>query len=113
MTEFVGVLAGRIACPREVARVIGETMIEQLEVSERGIRRFLHRPRSSPRSVTPARGSARALIMPEITSIVRRLLPGRAAARGEDPLKQEGSPVQVPATVEPPAGWFTACVVRP
>jgi hypothetical protein len=42
MTEFVGVLAGRIACPREVARVIGETMIEQLEASERGIRRFLH-----------------------------------------------------------------------
>ena len=28
--------------PREVARVIGETMIEQLEASERGIRRFLH-----------------------------------------------------------------------
>ena len=84
MTEFVGVLAGRIACPREVARVIGETMIEQ-----------------------------GALIVPEITSIVRRLLPGRAAARGEDPLKQEGSPMQVPATVEPPAGWFTACVVRP
>jgi len=36
MTEFVGVLAGRIACPREVARVIGETMIEQPEASERG-----------------------------------------------------------------------------
>jgi pimeloyl-ACP methyl ester carboxylesterase len=28
--------------PREVARVIGETMIGQLEASERGIRRFLH-----------------------------------------------------------------------
>jgi hypothetical protein len=34
------------------------------------------------------------------------------AARGEDPLKQEGAPVHVPATVEPPAGRFTACVVR-
>ena len=54
-----------------------------------------------------------ALIVREIPSIARWLLPGRAAARGEDPLKQEGSPVQVPATVEPPAGWFTACVVRP
>ena len=28
--------------PREVARVIGKTNIEQLEASERGIRRFLH-----------------------------------------------------------------------
>jgi hypothetical protein len=53
-----------------------------------------------------------ALIVPEITSILRRPLPGRAAARGEAPLKQEGSPVQVPMTVEPPAGWFTAWVVR-
>jgi len=53
-----------------------------------------------------------ALIAPEITSIVRRPLTGRAAARGEDPLKQEGSPVQVPVTVQPPAGRFTACVVR-
>ena len=44
--------------------------------------------------------------------IVRRPLPGRAAARGADPLKQEGSPVQVPVTVEPPAAQFTACVVR-
>ena len=52
------------------------------------------------------------LIVPEITSIVRRPLPGRAAARGEDPHKQEGSPVQVPVTVEPPAGRFTAGVVR-
>ena len=53
------------------------------------------------------------LIVPEITSIVRRPLPGRAAARGEDPLKREGSPVQFPATLEPPAGRFTSCVVRP
>ena len=45
--------------------------------------------------------------------IVRRPLAGRAAARGEDPLKQEGSPVHVPVTVEPPAGRFTARVVRP
>jgi len=52
------------------------------------------------------------LIVPEITSIVRWPLPGRAVARGEDPLKQEGSPVQVPVTVEPPAGRLTACVVR-
>ena len=53
-----------------------------------------------------------ALIVPEITLIVRRPLPGRAAARGADPLKQEGSPVQVPVTVEPPAGRFTAWVAR-
>ena len=53
-----------------------------------------------------------ALSVPEITSILRRPLPGRAAARGEAPLKQEGSPVQVPMTVEPPAGRFTAGVVR-
>ena len=53
-----------------------------------------------------------ALIVPEITLIVRRPLPGRAAARGADPLRQEGSPVQVPMTVQPPAGRFTACVVR-
>jgi hypothetical protein len=33
-----------------------------------------------------------AEIVPEITSIVRRPLPGRAAARGEDPLNQEGHP---------------------
>ena len=39
--------------------------------------------------------------------------PAAAAARGEDPLNQEGAPVQVPITVEPPAGRFTACVVRP
>ena len=44
--------------------------------------------------------------------IVHRPLAGRAAARGEAPLKQEGSPVQVPMTVEPPAGRFTAWVVR-
>ncbi|HTT54958.1 MAG TPA: hypothetical protein VMH35_26515 [Streptosporangiaceae bacterium] len=53
-----------------------------------------------------------ALIVPVITSIVRRPLPGRAAARGADPLTQEGAPVPVPATVEPPAGRFTAWVVR-
>jgi hypothetical protein len=38
--------------------------------------------------------------------------PAGAAARGEDPLRQKGSPVQVPMTVEPPAGQFTECVVR-
>ena len=38
-------------------------------------------------------------------------LPGRAAARDEDPLKQEGSPVHVPVTVEPPAGRCTGWVV--
>jgi hypothetical protein len=43
---------------------------------------------------------------------VRRPLPGRAAARGEDPLTQEGSPVHVPVTVEPLAGRFGAWVVR-
>ena len=47
--------------------------------------------------------------------IVLRPLPGRcpagAAARGEDPLTQEGSPVQVSVTVRPPAGRFTAWVV--
>ena len=53
-----------------------------------------------------------ALIVPEITLIVRRPLPGRAAARGEDPFKQEGSPVQVPMTAEPPASRFAACVAR-
>jgi hypothetical protein len=52
-----------------------------------------------------------ALIVPEITSIVRRPLTG-AAARGEDPLNQEGSPVQVPITVEPPTGRCTRCAVR-
>ena len=61
------------------------------------------------RSCLPARG----LIVPEITSIASQLLPGRAAARGEDPLNQEGAPVQVPITVRPPAGRSTACVVRP
>ena len=45
--------------------------------------------------------------------IVRRPLPGRAAARGADPLTQEGAPVQVSVTMEPPAGWFSAWVVRP
>jgi hypothetical protein len=54
-----------------------------------------------------------ALIVPEITSIVRRCSPAGAAARGEDPLRQEGSPVQVPITVESPAGRCTGCVVRP
>ena len=44
--------------------------------------------------------------------IVRRPLPGRAAARGADPLRQEGSPVQVPMTVQPSAGRCTAWVVR-
>ena len=53
-----------------------------------------------------------ALIVPEITLIVRRPLPGRAAARGADPLRQEGSPVQVPMTVQPSAGRCTAWVVR-
>ena len=53
-----------------------------------------------------------ALIVPEITSIVRGRSPAGATARGEDPLTQEGSPVQVPITVEPPASRFTACVVR-
>ena len=49
----------------------------------------------------------------EADMIVRRPLPGRRpAARGEDPLKQEGSPVQVSVTVRPPAGRFTAWVVR-
>jgi hypothetical protein len=38
--------------------------------------------------------------------------PAGAAARGEDPLNQEGSPVQVPVTVQSPAGRFTGCVVR-
>jgi hypothetical protein len=52
-----------------------------------------------------------ALIVPEITSVVRRPLTG-AAARGADPLRQEGSPVPVPMTVERPAGRFTAWVVR-
>jgi len=55
---------------------------------------------------------ARALIVPEVTWIVRRPLPGGAAARGEDPHKQERSPVQVPMIVEPPAGRFTTCGVR-
>ena len=45
--------------------------------------------------------------------IVRRPLPGRAAARDEDPLEQEGSPVHVLVTVRPPAGRFTASVARP
>ena len=44
--------------------------------------------------------------------IVHRPLAGRAAARGADPLKQKGSPVHVPMTVEPPAGRCTARVVR-
>ena len=38
--------------------------------------------------------------------------PTGAAARGEDPFGQEGSPVQVPITVESPAGRFTGCVVN-
>ena len=33
-----------------------------------------------------------ALIVPEITSILRRPLPGRAAARGADPLGRRGHP---------------------
>jgi len=43
--------------------------------------------------------------------IARRPLAGRAAARDEDPLKQEGAPVHVPVTVEPPAGRCTGWVV--
>ena len=59
-------------------------------------------------------GTARpSRLAKEADMIARRPLPGRAAARGEDPLRQEGSPVQVPVTVEPPAGRFTAGVVRP
>jgi len=65
-------------------------------------------PRSGPGHVC----WPEALIVPEITSIVRRRSPAGAATRGEDPLKQEGAPVQVPITVEPPAGRFTACVVN-
>ena len=52
------------------------------------------------------------LIVPEITSIVPWPLPGRAAARGEDPLTQEGSLVQVPVTVQRPPVRLTAGVVR-
>jgi hypothetical protein len=52
------------------------------------------------------------LIVPEITSIVRRPLTDLRRGSRWDPLTREGSPVQVPATVEPPAGRFTACVVR-
>ena len=43
---------------------------------------------------------------------VRRPLVGRAAARGEDPLKQEGSPVPVQVTVQPPESRFTTRVVK-
>src|SRR5215472_18249648 len=58
------------------------------------------------------RGTARpSRLAKEADMIVRRPLAGRAAARGDDPLEQEGSPVPVPVTVEPPAGRFTACVV--
>jgi hypothetical protein len=39
--------------------------------------------------------------------------PRRLAPRlGEDPLEQEGSPVQVPVTVQPRSGRPTTCVVR-
>jgi hypothetical protein len=60
------------------------------------------------RSCLPARGADRA---------GDHLDRGPAAHRpapqlGEDPLNQEGAPVQVPITVKPPAGRFTACVAR-
>jgi hypothetical protein len=53
-----------------------------------------------------------ALAVPEITSIVRRPLPGRRRSSVRIRLNRRGSPVQVPVTVEPPAGRFTARVVR-
>jgi hypothetical protein len=53
-----------------------------------------------------------ALIVLAITPIVRGRSPAGAVARGDDPLNQEGSPMQVPVTGEPPAGRFTACVAR-
>jgi hypothetical protein len=61
------------------------------------------------RSCRPARGADRAGYRLDRAPAAHR----RAAARGEDRLTQEGSPVQVSITVEPPAGRFTACVVRP
>jgi len=57
------------------------------------------------RSCLPARGADRA------GDYLDRA-PAGAAARGENPHKQEGSPVQVPITLEPRAGRFTACLVR-
>ena len=62
------------------------------------------------RSCLPARGADRCRRSPR--SCAGRSLAG-AAARGADPLGRRGHPVQVPMTVEPPAGRFTACVVRP
>jgi len=53
-----------------------------------------------------------ALIVPEITSIVRRPLTGRRRSSVRIRLNRRGSPVQVPVTLEPPAGRFTAYVVR-
>jgi hypothetical protein len=53
-----------------------------------------------------------ALIVPEITSIVCRPLTGRRRSSVRIRLSRRGSPVQVHVTVEPPAGRFTACVVR-
>ena len=31
---------------------------------------------------------------------------------GDNPVKRQGAPVQVPVTVQPPTGRFTACAVR-
>jgi len=81
-------------------------------------------PARAPRAVVSAavalvgclRGSRNmrdASSPPQARSSVRRTARPSTSAKEADALKQEGSPVHVPITVEPPAGWFTACVVRP
>src|SRR5215471_4287037 len=88
-----------------------------------------HPGRREARSQEPARGGHRVQHKAEKQSdaLARSCLPARGAdsaedhldsapagatASGEDPLKQEGSPVPVPVTVQPSASRFTMRVVR-
>jgi hypothetical protein len=70
-------------------------------------------PRDAGRRVpgpvmSSARGAGRAGDHLDGAPTAHRLTP----RLGEDPLMQEGSPVQVPVTVQPPTNRFIACVVR-
>jgi hypothetical protein len=58
--------------------------------------------------ILPATGAVRAGDHLDRAPTAHRLTP----RFGDDPLKQEGSPVQVPMPMQPASGRFTACVVR-
>ena len=111
MNKGGGVRPGH--CRGSVAPGAGFAAAVALVGCRRGSRNM--RDASSPREATSSgKGhSAAEQMSQEADMIVRRPLPGRAAARGADPLNQEGSPVHVSVTGRPPAGRFTAWVVRP